>query len=89
MVNLLKLEKEKLLQIQNLDIKMTIKLTEYQVQNILDKLSSQQVIDFLADDVEKSVDWICDFIRSYVDSETLQNKIKKSFPPVQMKLFSE
>lgn len=68
---------------------MTLRLTEYQVQNILDKLSNQQVIDFLADDVEKSVDWICDFIRTYVDSETLQNKIKNSFPPIQMELFND
>jgi len=68
---------------------MTLRLTEGQVQNILDKLSNQQVIDFLADDVEKSVDWICDFIRTYVDSETLQNKIKNSFPPIQMELFND
>lgn len=68
---------------------MTLRLTEGQVQNILEKLSNQQVIDFLADDVEKSVDWICDFIRSYVDSEVLQNKIKNSFPPIQMELFND
>jgi len=68
---------------------MTLRLTESQVQNILDKLSNQQVIDFLADDVEKSVDWICDFIRTYVDSEVLQNKIKNSFPPIQMELFND
>ena len=68
---------------------MTLRLTESQVQNILDKLSNQQVIDFLADDVEKSVDWICDFIRTYVDSEVLQNKIKQSFPPIQMELFND
>jgi len=68
---------------------MTLRLTEGQVQNILDKLSNQQVIDFLADDVEKSVDWICDFIRTYVDSEILQNKIKQSFPPIQMELFND
>lgn len=68
---------------------MTIKLTENQIYSILAHLTKLQVIDFLADDVEKSVDWICDFIRSYVDSETLQNKIKQSFPPIQMKLFSE
>ena len=68
---------------------MTLRLTENQVQNILDKLSNQQVIDFLADDVEKSVDWICDFIRTYVDSEVLQNKIKNSFPPIQMELFND
>ncbi len=68
---------------------MTLRLTENQVQNILDKLSNQQVIDFLADDVEKSVDWICDFIRTYVDSEILQNKIKNAFPPIQMELFND
>lgn len=68
---------------------MTLRLTESQVQNILEKLSNQQIIDFLADDVEKSVDWICDFIRTYVDSEVLQNKIKNSFPPIQMELFND
>lgn len=68
---------------------MTIKLTEYQVQHLLDNLSKEQLLDFLADDVEKSVDWICDFIKDYVDSETLQNKIKNSFPPIQMELFND
>lgn len=68
---------------------MTIKLTDNQLIKILDGLSNQQVIDFLADDVEKSVDWICDFIRTYVDSATLQNKIMNSFPPIQMELFND
>lgn len=68
---------------------MIIKLTEYQVQHLLDNLSKEQLLDFLTDDVEKSVDWICDFIKGYVDSETLQNKIKNSFPPIQMKLFDD
>lgn len=68
---------------------MTIKLTENQIFNILEHLSRQQIIDFLADDVETSVDWICDFIKSYVDSEILQNKIKQSFPPIQMELFND
>lgn len=68
---------------------MIIKLTEYQVQHLLDSLSKEQLLDFLTDDVEKSVDWICDFIKGYVDSETLQNKIKNSFPPIQMKLFDD
>ena len=68
---------------------MTLRLTENQVQNILGKLSNQQVIDFLADDVEKSVDWICDFIQSYVDSKRLQDKIIQSMPPVQMELFND
>lgn len=66
---------------------MTIKLTESQLFDILRRLSKQEVIDFLADDVEKSADWICDFIRSYVDSKTLQDKIKQSFPPIQMELW--
>ena len=68
---------------------MTIKLTENQIFNILEHLSRQQIIDFLADDVETSVDWICDFIKNYVDSEILQNKIKQSFPPIQMELFND
>lgn len=66
---------------------MTIKLTEQQLFSLLKKLSRQEIIDFLADDVEKSVDYICDFIRSYVDSNTLQDKIKQSFPPIQMELW--
>jgi hypothetical protein len=68
---------------------MTLRLTESQLFGILRHLNRQEVIDFLADDVEKSVDWICDFIRTYVDSEVLQNKIKNSFPPIQMELFND
>ena len=68
---------------------MTLRLTESQLFGILRHLNRQEVIDFLADDVEKSVDWICDFIRTYVDSEMLQNKIKNSFPPIQMELFND
>jgi hypothetical protein len=68
---------------------MTIKLTESQLFDMLRKLSRQEVIDFLADDVEKSVDWICDFIQSYVDSKRLQDKIIQSMPPVQMELFND
>lgn len=66
---------------------MTIKLTESQIFKVLDSLTKQQVIDFLAEDVEKSVDWICNFIWNYVDSKQLQEKIKDSFPPIQMELF--
>ena len=68
---------------------MTLRLTESQLFGILRRLNRQEVIDFLADDVEKSVDWICDFIRTYIDSEVLQNKIKNSFPPIQMELFND
>ena len=68
---------------------MTIKLTENQIFKVLDSLTKQQVVDFLAEDVEVSVDWICQFIHDYVDSEILQNKLKKSFPPVQMELFND
>jgi hypothetical protein len=68
---------------------MTIKLTDSQVNCILEHMSRQQFIDFLADDIDKGVDWICDFIRSYVDSQQLQEKIKNSLPPVQMELFNE
>ena len=59
---------------------MTIKLTDQQLISILDRLTVQQLIDYLADDVERSVDWICDFIRNYVDSEELQKKIMNSMP---------
>ena len=41
---------------------MTVKLTEGQIQHVLNHVSSEQLIDFLADDVEKSVDVICKFI---------------------------
>ena len=68
---------------------MTIKLTESQLFDMLRRLSTQEVIDFLADDVEKSVDWICDFITTYVDSKRLQEKIIQSMPPIQMKLFND
>lgn len=68
---------------------MTIKLTDQQLISIMDRLTVLQLIDYLADDVEKSVDWICDFIKLYVDSEDLQNKIKNSFPPIQMELFND
>ena len=68
---------------------MTIKLTDDQLFKIVDRLTQQQMIDFLADDVEKSVDWICDFIMSYVDSKTLQDKIINSMPPIQMELFND
>ena len=85
----MKLGKEKLLQIQNLDFKMTIKLTDDQLNSILDRITIQQFIDYLGDDVEKSVDWICRFIEEYVDSDTLQQQIKDAFPPIQMKLFTD
>lgn len=67
---------------------MTIKLTEGQIQSILNRLSKDQVIDYLSEDVEKSVDIICTFIYNYVDSKVLQDKLKAHFPPVQMELFS-
>lgn len=68
---------------------MTLKLTEQQLFGMLKKLSKQEIIDFLADDIEKSVDCICDFIMSYVDSEELQDRIRESMPPVQMELFND
>lgn len=67
---------------------MTIKLTDDQLVSILDRLTVKQLIDYLSKDVEKSVDWVCKFIKENVDSEELQQKITDSFPPVQMKLFS-
>ena len=68
---------------------MTIKLTEHQINSVLNHLTKEQVIDFLANDVEKSVDWIGDFIWNYVDNARLQAKILKSIPPVQMELFND
>lgn len=68
---------------------MTIKLTDEQLISIMDRLTVQQLIDYLADDVERSVGWICQFIQTYVDNPELQKKIVNSFPPAQMKLFSE
>ena len=67
---------------------MTLRLTENQVQSILSKMSKNQLIDLMSQDVEKYVDWICDFIKQYVDSEVLQNKIKTSFPPIQLEIFN-
>lgn len=68
---------------------MTLRLTESQVNCILNNLSRQQFIDFLARDIEQSVHWICDFIFNYVDSKTLQDQILKSIPPIQMELFND
>ena len=68
---------------------MTIKLTDQQLISILDRITVQQLIDYLAEDVEKSVGWICEFIKDYVDSEDLQRKITESFPPIQMELFND
>ena len=68
---------------------MTIKLTDGQINCVLNNLSRQQLIDFLARDIEQSVHWICDFIFNYVDSKTLQDQILKSIPPIQMELFND
>ena len=68
---------------------MTIKLTENQVFRVLDSLTEEQFVDFLAEDVEKSVDWICKFVWNYVDSAELQERIRNAFPPVQMELFND
>ena len=68
---------------------MTIKLTENQIFKVLDSLTKEQFIDFLAEDVENSVDWICQFIWNYVDSKELQDKLKDAFPPIQMELFDK
>lgn len=68
---------------------MTIKLTDSQINCVLNNLSRQQLIDFLARDIEQSVHWICDFIFNYVDSKTLQDQILKSIPPIQMELFND
>ena len=67
---------------------MTLRLTENQIQSILSKMSKNQLINLMSQDVEKYVDWICDFIKQYVDSEVLQNKIKTSFPPIQLEIFN-
>lgn len=66
---------------------MTIKLTESQIQKVLDNITKEQFVDFLADDVETGVDWICEFIWNYVDSKTLQDKLLRHIPPIQMELF--
>lgn len=68
---------------------MTIKLTDSQINCVLNSLSKQQFVDFLARDIEQSVHWICDFIFNYVDSKTLQDQILKSIPPIQMELFND
>lgn len=69
---------------------MKIRLTESQVQSVLtETLNKERLIDFLADDVEWSVDLVCEFIRKYVDGKTLQERIKSSFPPIQLDLFPD
>ena len=68
---------------------MTIKLTDSQIQHILHSLSKEIIIDFMADDVEKGVDWFCEFIKQYVDSAILQEKIRNSFPPIQLEIFND
>lgn len=68
---------------------MNIYLTDNQVQDVLSGISKKQFLDYLKEDVAESVDWICEFIQDCVESEQLQNKIKQSFPPVQMKLFND
>lgn len=68
---------------------MVIYLTDNQVQDVLSGISKKQFLDYLKEDVAESVDWICEFIHGCVESEELQNKIKQSFPPVQMKLFND
>ena len=66
---------------------MTIKLTDEQLASILDRMTVKQLIDYLSKDVERSVDWICKFIKENVDSEVLQKQIIDSFPPIQMELW--
>ena len=66
---------------------MNIRLTDAQIEQVLEGLPKDKLIDFLAEDVEKSVGWICEFIHLYVDSKTLQEKLKNSFPPIQMELW--
>ena len=66
---------------------MNIRLTDAQIEHIVRNLSKDQFVGFLGKDVEKSVDWICEFIRLYVDSENLQKKLMNSFPPIQMELW--
>ena len=66
---------------------MNIRLTDAQIEHIVRNLSKDQFVWFLGEDVEKSVDWICEFIRLYVDSENLQKKLMNSFPPIQMELW--
>lgn len=68
---------------------MTLKLTDNQLFSVLRQMSKEQLTDFLADDIERGVDWICYFINNFVDSEELQQKIKSSLPPIQMTLFND
>ena len=68
---------------------MTIKLTDGQVRRVLNNMTKEQFLDLLSEDVEKYADWICDFIWNFVDSEKTQSKLKRAFPPIQMKLFND
>lgn len=66
---------------------MNIKLTDAQIEYILRNLTKEQFVDFLEKDVNKSVDWICDFIKRNVDSREHQNRITSSFPFIQLELW--
>lgn len=66
---------------------MNIRLTDAQIEQVLRNLTKEQFIDFLEKDVNKSVDWICDFIKRDVDKREHQEKITKSFPFIQLELW--
>ena len=67
--------------------KMNIRLSDAQVEQILRSITKEQFIDFLEKDVGKSVDWICEFIKKNVDKGEYQERIRKSFPFIQLELW--
>lgn len=67
----------------------SIRLTEEQVNKILDDIHPATLMNFFAEDVEWSVDFFCKFIREYVDSEKLQQKLRDTLnsTPIFYELF--
>lgn len=67
---------------------MNIRLTDAQIEQVLRNLTKEQFIDFLEKDINKGVDWICEFIKRNVDNADQQEKIMRSFPYIQLELWN-
>jgi hypothetical protein len=65
---------------------MNIRLTDAQIEQVLEGLTKEQFIDFLETDINQSVDWICEFIHRNIDSAAHQEQVLKSFPHIQLEL---
>lgn len=67
---------------------MNIRLTDAQIEQVLRNLTKEQFIDFLEKDVNKSVDWICTFIKRNIDNANQQEQIIRSLPYIQLELWN-